>query len=589
MDFNSNIRDLVLSLENLSALTEKIYLGLGTTYPALLTELKKGMTASDQIFRTRKSGTNEESLTGSFGNVFNFMNEGNASLRKMSQEDRALHDKLQERLKDIQELERFIIQIKDDSGAMELISLNAMTVALKAGTHGRAFSIITEELKRLSGRTMELTDRLNDRGRRVIANFQVFQAELERLENRERQIVEGFETDSGSCMQNMQDSLRQMETLMQASTGICTGISQRLGALISTIQSQDIIRQSIDHVIMALKELLTTSVEAMKNEDMLDALSFHEQLPELCISVLGDIKKINEESRVQFATNLGAIKTETDRLIAAHANIRTAADNASAHSSIRNAFGCSKDMFTGLSRNLTDLVKAKGNSVSYSQDLERQVRELDEDFRSFESIITRFQTVDIASRIEIAKQQVLKEMSSTVDEMTMLTSHIKEDVEAATAITGTFLRDTHAYLSAYRNFNNQRNQTVQEFILGIEKRNQQFQTIQEDLFLSFRQSESTTQVFCDEFGKTSQDIDRIAGLSREFDQLAGKLRTVKAGISQRKADLMREMKVSTWSIHNRRLTEMIERFTIFTHKKAAAEIGGFEVEDGLKAGEVTLF
>jgi hypothetical protein len=34
---------------------------------------------------------------------------------------------------------------------------------------------------------------------------------------------------------------------------------------------------------------------------------------------------------------------------------------------------------------------------------------------------------------------------------------------------------------------------------------------------------------------------------------------------------------------------MVERFTIFTHKKAAGEIGRFDVETGVEAGEITLF
>ena len=34
---------------------------------------------------------------------------------------------------------------------------------------------------------------------------------------------------------------------------------------------------------------------------------------------------------------------------------------------------------------------------------------------------------------------------------------------------------------------------------------------------------------------------------------------------------------------------MVERFTIFTHKKTAGTIGRFAVEEGGEAGEVTLF
>jgi hypothetical protein len=37
------------------------------------------------------------------------------------------------------------------------------------------------------------------------------------------------------------------------------------------------------------------------------------------------------------------------------------------------------------------------------------------------------------------------------------------------------------------------------------------------------------------------------------------------------------------------MRRMVEQFTIFTHKKAAGDIGRFAVEEGREAGEVTIF
>ena len=47
--------------------------------------------------------------------------------------------------------------------------------------------------------------------------------------------------------------------------------------------------------------------------------------------------------------------------------------------------------------------------------------------------------------------------------------------------------------------------------------------------------------------------------------------------------------LTEWIIQNDKFKEVIQRFTITSHKKAAGEIGGFAVEKGSAAGEITFF
>ena len=72
-----------------------------------------------------------------------------------------------------------INNIKEGSIEMELISLNAMTVALKSGTAGKAFSFITDELKKLSAQTIKLTDQLTINGKHQLTLFEKFGKKIE--------------------------------------------------------------------------------------------------------------------------------------------------------------------------------------------------------------------------------------------------------------------------------------------------------------------------------------------------------------------------------------------------------------------------
>ena len=82
--------------------------------------------------------------------------------------------------------------------------------------------------------------------------------------------------------------------------------------------------------------------------------------------------------------------------------------------------------------------------------------------------------------------------------------------------------------------------------------------------------------------------------ARELCGLKDRLRSVGAGLGElrasQQASLGSESKgFGARDVDSERLRRMVERFTIFTHKKAAGAIGRFAVEEGGKAGEVTLF
>ena len=64
---------------------------------------------------------------------------------------------------------------------------------------------------------------------------------------------------------------------------------------------------------------------------------------------------------------------------------------------------------------------------------------------------------------------------------------------------------------------------------------------------------------------------------------------VGSSIGQEKRALLKERGLETWTLSNTQLKAMVGRFTMFTHKKIAAELGNFEVEDSVDSGEVTLF
>ena len=96
-----------------------------------------------------------------------------------------------------------------------------------------------------------------------------------------------------------------------------------------------------------------------------------------------------------------------------------------------------------------------------------------------------------------------------------------------------------------------------------------------------------TEGFVANIALVGEELDRLRGL-------ADRLRAVGSELLELKASLQAAIGPATavgaaGTAESERLRRMVERFTIFTHKKAAGAIGSFAVEEGGQAGEVTLF
>src|SRR6056297_908541 len=113
---------------------------------------------------------------------------------------------------------------------MELISLNAMTVALKAGSAGRAFSYITEELKRLSAHTIELSDGITRRGQQLLADFREFEATIDEVRSFESSLFTRLRDELFGSFEKLQSATRDL-------TGGLRGLQDQSGSIRGPVRS----------------------------------------------------------------------------------------------------------------------------------------------------------------------------------------------------------------------------------------------------------------------------------------------------------------------------------------------------------------
>ena len=142
---------------------------------------------------------------------------------------------------------------------MEIISLNAMTVALKSGAQGKAFSVITDELKRLSGRTIALSEGVTASGRFLLEFFGKLRNALAELDDFQRDFFALIDKTLRSGYEEMERELSEATTFFSALLGEARSVRDPVFRVMGEIQHQDIVRQSLQHVAISLEEARETA------------------------------------------------------------------------------------------------------------------------------------------------------------------------------------------------------------------------------------------------------------------------------------------------------------------------------------------
>jgi len=585
--------------------SERVFLNYGEKYPVFVREMKLSLDRSgkeaaslgDANAHAGRTETNngtsgeatvEKMLGDLFLEIKKVITESVENFQNLHGRDATLFDSLSRGMNTLAGLDTIIARIKDDSIEMELISLNAMTVALKSGHAGKAFSVITDELKRLSSRTIALTDQLTDDRKSILESFRKYRAEVERLEQFQTDFFAGLDeriqTEFDSLERDIHALALEVSTLVSGSREVETPVRD----IMETVQVHDIVRQSLNHVGMALDELepVTKSCAGRQEADT-DDMIFMRQLASLSLTMLGAV-------RTELATAIGRFKDRSRQIQhiveVGEKRRRELLDGSfgtddSGRASL--SFARAADTLSSVSNQVVSYMRTKDSIVSNGKTLAETVSSLDTRFKEFAKILNRFRTIDVASRIEVSKQSVLGAMRDTVVEMSALTDRIGADVDEAVLTTRGFIEETRSSMVSYTAVSGNELDIVER------SRDRLFEAVRrlEQLRGSIKSSARNFSLFTSEFigmlEDTSREICSLDALLPNLDAIMAEFEKYRHSCED--CMIRRGLSPQDEGVHSERFREIIERFTIYAHKRAAADIGGFQVEDGAGLGEVTLF
>lgn len=593
----THTRDLISTLREIEKETEEVFLNLADALPRLVHEMQASFAHSEEEVKALDARSGDAGSTAQDCAVCDVMTSTRQTLlywlekfETLNTEDATLFERLRSSITYLEKISRSIEQIKGDSEDMELVSINAMTVAIKAGSAGRAFSYITEELKRLSARTITLTDTISLDGEDLTKVFAAFERDLEETGTLQREILASMKQ---RVFQSIDDFAELVAAIVERSRDLqrqSRELQEPVHRMMEAIQLQDIIRQSIDHIILAL-EVITPEEELPDDDALLDEITFLRDIPPLAMSLIEDVAQQTETSMDTFLTlareaedRLARLEQERRSFIGDH--LKSASGRELSFAGVLDHLSEVLEQITAdLDRNMDRKESLAGRSSVISN----HVEQLQTHFKAFDSLVTRFHSIDIAARIEVAKQKVLRDMGNATDQMTELTRTIESDVEQSLETTNAFIDSAAAIREHHHELYHQEKRAAAEFRTAMTQRYEEINRNHHALMTTVQDfslfSDKFFEVFshCREYGQQlAHAVDRIRSLKKPLESM-------EEAIQGRYRALLAERNLESWSIEDTRLREIIDRFTIFTHKKKAGDMAGFEVETGVETGEITFF
>ncbi|HAE21943.1 MAG TPA: hypothetical protein DCG47_06415, partial [Spirochaetaceae bacterium] len=179
---HASLAPFIDRIKTIERVTESIYLKLGKLFPAIKSGVDQSAQLAEDAIRAvlfaHRGGASAELAKR---RSEDFLEDATFFFDKASQTESGFLNAIEASIENLSQLDDIIDRIRADSEEMEIVSLNAMTVALKSGAAGRAFSVITDELKRLSGRTIQHANDLSRSGSSLMEELAALQFALSEL------------------------------------------------------------------------------------------------------------------------------------------------------------------------------------------------------------------------------------------------------------------------------------------------------------------------------------------------------------------------------------------------------------------------
>ncbi len=478
-----------------------------------------------------------------------------------------------------------IVGIKDGSEEMEVISLNAMVVSIKSGREGQAFSYITSNLKSMSLRLIKQSEELIQHGDNVQRSLETLRQQVLHESD-----IDNSSDDLGTATnEHMLQAVEAISEKLNAILVEAKEVTHPILKAMEGIQMQDIIRQSLDDVLIAITKIQEPANQA-EPQEILEQYTANTRLSLLAVRCLDKIKSKLDQSIAVFETNRDEANVLLNQIDESRQSVMYAyTSDQSELEELEQSMKESIAQFNTFSEVIQSYQSVQTSVFDAVQDIQETVHYMYTCFNGFLPIISNLQYVAIAQRIEVARNAAISSIKDTVEHMANLIANTKENVDTAQNQLEEF---TEVCNSQVKKFMENADKDRLNFT-SLARKKSSFSTelyaLKDKLTDAVENFNVFSPVFFEVYDDIGNHLDHLKVLSTRLEQAKIDMDEIHRENQKAKFDVMTKYGLEETEIHNADMEQFLKKFTITENKLEAGNIEGISVSGGAAAGDITFF
>lgn len=555
--------------------TEEIFLDLADKFPKLLNKQTGSIDEMRVLFDSlEKDNENiskkEHRLFDGFGGKYD-----------------KLFDSLNNKIKDLENVNNQVLEIKTYSEEMELIALNAMVISIKSGEKGRAFSTITDNLKRLSADMILYSNKLIEEENNLMDLIKSVKDVFSNIISKQRTLASLGESGASGVRSMIQNVNAPLSEISTSSSLVYSPIQKAIEGL----QLQDIVRQSLDHVQTCLNEYSDIDRYAAGSDEQLDGICYNIELLQLAHSVLDDINNNLNKAINTFDSNWNNVHGILEQVEESRKDflMKFLDENSMNENNIPHQLKVIVMRFQEILDNFGKYQSVQKDLVRLCQSITEKARTMYSVFENLRPVVSRLHHVRILQGIEVNKNTAIESVKDSVNDMDNLINSANIAIDAMHTVLEGFLTEIGKLLGDFTTSINKDNEGMKNL---RDSKNSFFNSLKDaqdrmgEIFRNF-------VVFPDSFNQQCNEVvNDIKGMHKIiafFKSTINDLDAETGSLEHKRNDLLAQRGIENWDIRSGKFRNIIQRFTITAHKEAAGKIGGFAITKGAAEGDVTFF
>lgn len=602
------VADLIaVSANNLvefQGVVEKVYEKIAFSLPEIDSVIKQndreaksmlGMISSDQ-----SGGGMKHRIGGMVTKANQSIELFSKQMQTMSKREQDLVKLVRVELKNVDSMKGTLGNIQIILSDIEMTTQGALEAADKKGSAGKSFRYLVKEVIKISNQSKLIVKNIMKLWTQLGGKTQSFFQTEQDMASLSPKTMKTLCTDMQKTFKTSTEHLQEMTLTLRDTVLKGENVDVAIMNIMEAMQNQDIIKQCMDNIIISLNE---TNYYARKHgaegadisnlpegekKQFLDELSFQEEVPSLCKELLGNVEDQLKESNKSLETNIDTLQSAINNDVEPETKQKASKKKKKTEPvDLNKVLSQARAGIDSWFEDFNTAVAKKEKLLGICNHISILFDKMEKLFLFLRNVTFRFRLIVILSKTELMKTTVLSDHKITqkLNELTMQIDHfIKQADEQMKSIEGVIRQFMVSFGNNLNESSIKSSVFADEMNTCLENFSSYKGEISQTLANMNKCSDKLNILFKDFFEGVKQIEDVInknAQTKKVFIEASKQIHLVR--------EELQEGDVGGWKISDERLLSIINKFTVFSHKKIADEMFDLGIEEGDSGGDLTLF